>query len=201
MGVAAGTQTFLNGKKHVCPWEPPCLWERVVTSQPKPSTHRLWIGKRPQSVIVFLPCCIPEAQVHWLSIYHYIGRIIIKPANEESPSVTILWSPSHLYMEFKGAVNQERILQHSSSGNNLPSSCTQPKHHPYLSSPQSDLQQPLLHIQTKLLHTQAYRSKSNWSPGTLLTRWECILQERHLWCNWSASRSSLQPCRGKEWQA
>lgn len=196
MGAAAGTQTFLKGKKHACPWKPPCLWEGAVTSQSKPSTHRLWVGKRPQSVIVFLPCCIPEAQVHWLSIYHHIGRIIIKPAKEESPSVTVLWWPSHLYTEFKGVVNQERILQHSSSGDNLPSSHTQPQHHPLLWSSQSDLQQPPPHIQIQLLHTHAYRSKSNQSPRPLLTQWECILRERHLWCNWSASRSSLQLCRG-----
>lgn len=111
MSVAAGTQTFLRGMKCACPWEPACVREGAVTSQPKPSTHRLWIGKRPQSVIVLLPCCIPEAQVHWLSIYHHIGRIIIKPANEERPSVTILWRPSLLYTEFIGAVNQERKLQ------------------------------------------------------------------------------------------
>lgn len=79
--------------------------------------------------------------------------------------MTILWRPSHLYMEFKGAVNQERILQHSSSGDNLPSSHTQPQHHPYLSNSQSDFQQPPPHIQTQLLHTHTHIQIKNEAQG------------------------------------
>lgn len=48
-------------------------------------------------------------------------------------------------------------------------------------------------------HTHTHGGKSSWC--TLLTQWGCTLQERHSWCNWSASRSSLQLCRGWEWQA
>lgn len=132
MGVAAGTQTFLKGNKHTCPWEPPCLSEGAVTSQSKPSTHRLWIGKRPQSVIVFLPCCIPEAQVHWLSIHHHIGRIIIKPANEEfSISDNFVETFTSLYRIQRGSESgkdsaaqfqwgQSAFLTHTATASSLP---------------------------------------------------------------------------------
>lgn len=25
---------------------------------------RVWVGERPQAIIVFLPCCVPQSQLH-----------------------------------------------------------------------------------------------------------------------------------------
>ena len=42
-------------------------------------TYCLWVGQRPEPVVVLLSCCIPQAQVHWFPINHHIGRVVVKP--------------------------------------------------------------------------------------------------------------------------
>lgn len=43
------------------------------------AAHRLWVGERPQAVIVFLPGCVPQPQVHWLAVHHHVGRVVVEP--------------------------------------------------------------------------------------------------------------------------
>lgn len=38
----------------------------------------LGVRERTQSVVIFLTSCIPQTQVDWLSVNHYIGRVVIK---------------------------------------------------------------------------------------------------------------------------
>lgn len=37
------------------------------------AAHRLWVGERPQAVIVLLSCSVPQPQVHRLAVHHHIG--------------------------------------------------------------------------------------------------------------------------------
>lgn len=53
------------------------------TGKPLFCSYRLWVGQRPEPVVVLLPCCIPQAQVHWLPINHHIGRVIVKAGKGE----------------------------------------------------------------------------------------------------------------------
>lgn len=46
-------------------------------------TYCLWVGQRPEPVVVLLSCCIPQAQVHWFPINHHIGRVVVKPVERE----------------------------------------------------------------------------------------------------------------------
>lgn len=45
-------------------------------------TYCLWVRQRPESVIVLLSCCVPQAQVYWFPINHHIGRVIVKAVKE-----------------------------------------------------------------------------------------------------------------------
>lgn len=47
-------------------------------------TYGLWVRQRPESVIVLLSRCIPQAQVDWLPINHHIGRVIVKAVREDA---------------------------------------------------------------------------------------------------------------------
>ena len=40
--------------------------------------YRLWVRQWSEPVVVFLSCRIPETQVHWFTIHHHIGRIVVK---------------------------------------------------------------------------------------------------------------------------
>lgn len=35
--------------------------------------YRLWVGQWAEPVVVFLPSCVPEAQVDWFAVYHHIS--------------------------------------------------------------------------------------------------------------------------------
>lgn len=41
-------------------------------------TYCLWVGQRPEPVVVLLSCCIPQAQVYWFPINHHIGRVVVE---------------------------------------------------------------------------------------------------------------------------
>lgn len=45
-------------------------------------TYGLWVRQRPESVIVLLSRCVPQAQVYWFPINHHIGRVIVKAVRE-----------------------------------------------------------------------------------------------------------------------
>lgn len=44
--------------------------------------YRLWIGEWAEPVIVFLPSCIPEAQVNWFAVHHHISWVVVKSVEE-----------------------------------------------------------------------------------------------------------------------
>lgn len=50
------------------------------------SSYCLRVGERAQSVIVLLSSCVPQTQVDWFSINHYIGRVVVKTKNKERVS-------------------------------------------------------------------------------------------------------------------
>lgn len=41
--------------------------------------YYLWVGERPQSVVILLPCCVPQAQAHGYAVADHRGRIIVEP--------------------------------------------------------------------------------------------------------------------------
>jgi hypothetical protein len=42
------------------------------------SVYRLWVGQWPESIIVLLPSCVPQSQIHRFPIYHHICRIVVE---------------------------------------------------------------------------------------------------------------------------
>lgn len=39
---------------------------------------RLGVGQRPQTVVIFLPSRIPQAQIDWLTVDHHVGRVVVE---------------------------------------------------------------------------------------------------------------------------
>ena len=48
------------------------------------NTYCLWIRERSESIIFLLSSGIPESQTNSLTIYHYIGRVVVKPESKYS---------------------------------------------------------------------------------------------------------------------
>lgn len=50
----------------------------VHTGQSCTYTYRLWVGQWPEPVVVLLSGCIPQTQIHWFPIHHYVGRVVVE---------------------------------------------------------------------------------------------------------------------------
>lgn len=66
-------------------------WSRIETRTTKRhrGAHRLWVGERPEAVVVLLACGIPQPQVHRLTVHHHIGRIVVKPVGSRKDQVSL----------------------------------------------------------------------------------------------------------------
>lgn len=60
------------------------VWDkRLLMLRVNAYTYRLWVGQRPEPVVVLLSCRIPQAQVYWFPIDHHIGGVVVKAAGRE----------------------------------------------------------------------------------------------------------------------
>ncbi len=41
-------------------------------------SHRLWVGKRPEPVVVLLSRRVPQPQVDGLAVHHHVGGVVVE---------------------------------------------------------------------------------------------------------------------------
>lgn len=75
------------------------------------NTYCLWVGQRPEPVVVLLSCCIPQAQVYWFPINHHVGWVVVEAVGRVS-KLSILCFSNFLWDKFSEEIN---VLIHFST--------------------------------------------------------------------------------------